>query len=169
MGSDYSQIFAWDDPSERKSKGKMLCQTLDQILKGYHTQVDREGVIVEQPVKKRRGRRQTKDDGKKENVTGQNERQPEIKIGTTKQAAIKNLLNYVTPEAYQAMMYHVSFSGGERRSAFTESVLAWKHLWTTSAPPDNMVPSEPEEVARRSAAAMQRKMLPDRVTHLDSV
>eukprot|EP00435_Cladocopium_sp_Y103_P049958 s2528_g15.t1 len=67
MGSDYSQIFSWDDPSQRKIIGKTLCQVLDGIMRGYDRKVDQEGVVVEQPVpKKRRGRRQSKSTGSKE-------------------------------------------------------------------------------------------------------
>ena len=167
MGSDYSQIFSWDDPSQRKITGKALCQVLDGIMRGYERKVDQEGVVVEQPVaKKRRGRRQAKNAKDEAASAAQAESSPEVKVGTTKKDAIKNILNYATPTSYKSMMHHVSFAGGEKRSALTDVILAWKHLWTTSLPPDGQIPSEAEEVARRSNASVARKLLPERVTFL---
>ena len=168
MGSDYSQIFSWDDPAQRKASGKTLCQVLDGILRGYHNRVDKEGVVVEQPVAKkaRRGRRVSKNAPGKDESTLSADQQPEVKIGTTKREAIKNILNFATPESYKAMMHHTSFCGGDKRSALTDNVLAWKHLWTTSPPPDGQVPTEAEEVARRANASMTKRLLPERVTPL---
>ena len=169
MGSDYSVIFSWDDPARRKGNGKVLCQVLEKLVLGYHKRVDQEGVVVEQPVsKKRRGRRQVKAQADPKAAADSSQCQlplPEIKIGSTKLSAIRNILNFATPESYKSMMHHMSFAGGER-SALTENVLAWRHLWTSSPPPDGQVPTEPEEIARRSAVRMQRKLLPDRVTLL---
>jgi len=99
IGQDYSQIFSWDDPVARRQTGKQLCAKFEEILVGYHAQVDAEGVVVDAPAsKKRRGRRQK-----------QNQKE------------------------------------------------------AGSCPPDQ-IPSEAEEVARRSAAGVARKLLPERVT-----
>ena len=169
VGTDYSQIFAWDNPVERRSNGKLLCNVLDRLLKGYENKVDAEGVAVEPPMaKKRRGRRAPtkKDDSQTSQPAPDGNRGSEIRIGTVKVTAIKNLLMWVTPQAYKMMMHHSSVCGGERRSAFTEAVLAWRHLWPGSPPAEGMMPNEAEEFARRGAAAMQKKLLPDRVTSL---
>ena len=43
IGQDYSQIFSWDDPVARRQTGKQLCAKFEEILVGYHAQVDAEG------------------------------------------------------------------------------------------------------------------------------
>lgn len=168
MGSDYSHIFSWDDPSLRKQNGKMLVAQFEKMLSGYHSAVDKEGVAVEMPPAKRlrRGRRAQKSDAGGSAPSAQQDRPSEIKIGSVKQMAIKAVLQCATPHSYRMMMEHLSIVGGERKSAFSESVLSWKHLWPGSPPPDGQVPSEPEEAARRQAASLQRKLLPNRVTSL---
>jgi hypothetical protein len=40
---------------ERRSNGKLLCNVLDRLLKGYETKVDAEGVAVEPPLAKKVG------------------------------------------------------------------------------------------------------------------
>ena len=61
IGQDYSQIFSWDDPVARRQTGKQLCAKFEEILAGYHAEVDAEGVVVDAPAaKKRKGRRQRK-------------------------------------------------------------------------------------------------------------
>ena len=92
-----------------------------------------------------------------------------MKIGTTKKDAIKNILNYATPASYKIVMHQTSFAGGDKRSGLTDFVLFWKHLWTASPPPDGQIPTEAEEVARRSNASVARKLLPERVTSLGTV
>ena len=90
----------------------------------------------------------------------------EIKIGSLKQQAVKNILMYCTPESYRMMCCHMSnfVGGGERQSALRAETLSWKHFWPGSPPPPDQIPNEAEEVARRSAAGVARKLLPERVT-----
>lgn len=84
----------------------------------------------------------------------------EIKIGTQKQNAIKHMCNYCTFESYRALQCHLSFFS---ESSVNESVLSWKHLWTSTAPADGMCPSEAEEYARRAGAAAAAKLVPPRL------
>ena len=85
VGTDYSQIFAWDNPVERRSNGKLLCNVLDRLLKGYETKVDEEGVAVEPPLaKKRRGRRApSKKDDSQTSQPAPDGNRSEIRIGTS--------------------------------------------------------------------------------------
>ena len=162
IGQDNAQLFSWDDPCARREVGKGLCAKLDELLSGFHAQVDSEGLVVEAPKKKqRRGRRAQTQGGSQMPV----EETSEIKIGTQKQQAIKNVLMGCTPESFRMMCCHLSnfVGGGEKRSALTPEVLAWRHLWPMSPVPDGQAPSEAEEVARRSAAGVTKRLLPDRV------
>ena len=166
IGQDYSQIFSWDDPVARRQTGKQLCAKFEEILVGYHAQVDAEGVVVDAPAsKKRRGRRQ-KQNQKEAGSCQMPGDSMEIKIGSLKQQAVKNILMYCTPESYRMMCCHMSnfVGGGERQSALRAEALSWKHFWPGSPPPPDQIPNEAEEVARRSAAGVARKLLPERVT-----
>ena len=166
IGQDYSQIFSWDDPAARRQTGKQLCAKFEEILVGYHAQVDAEGVVVDAPAsKKRRGRRQ-KQNQKEAGSCQMPDDSMEIKIGSLKQQAVKNILMYCTPESYRMMCCHMSnfVGGGERQSALRAEALSWKHFWPGSPPPPDQIPNEAEEVARRSAAGVARKLLPERVT-----
>lgn len=170
VGQDYAEIFSWDDPNVRRQTGRSLCQKLDEILAGFHKQVDAEGVCADAPAKKkqRKGRRKVSS-GSAQAPVDVGPEEAEIKIGTQKQQAIKNILLRSTPESYRMMCRHLSnfVRGGEKRSAVTPEVLAWKHLWPMSSPPEGQSPSEAEEIARRTAAGVTRRLLPDRVTLLD--
>lgn len=140
------------------------------MLKGYHSRIDEEGVAVDAPAaKKRRGRRASQPQGQKPDAKSQmpDNQTPEIKIGTAKQQAIKNILMSATPSSFRSMTTHLSFTGGERRSALSPEVLAWKHLWTGSQAPEGQTPTEPEEIARRASAATARKSLPSRIMPFD--
>ena len=109
---------------------------------------------------KRRRVKRTQDSGKQDSNAELAVKDREIKIGTTKQTAIKNVLNYCTFESYRALQCHLSFFS---ESSVNESVLSWKHLWPTSMPADGMFPSEAEEYARRAGAAAAAKLVPPRL------
>ena len=125
---------------------------------------------------------------------------PEIKIGTAKQTAVKQMLLGLTPLSYKALNAHMSMMQGESWSniishfhiegvffsfscniiacaqklkvtvvqesycAFSDAVLGWKFLWPYSPPAEGQVPSEAEEIARRSAANATKHVRSDRLT-----
>lgn len=161
IGQDYANIFSWEGPNARRQTGRALCAKLDELLCNFDTRVDLEGVVVDGPVakKRRKGRRVS---GSKDEQKALSSDELEIKIGAQKRTAIKNILLWATPESYRMMCVRLSnfVGGGERRSAVTPEVLAWKYFWTMSPSPDGQSPSEAEEVARRQC----KKMVPDRVT-----
>ena len=109
---------------------------------------------------KRRRVKRTADSGKQDSNSEAAVKDREIKIGTQKQNAIKNMLSYCTFESYRALQCHLSFFS---ESSVNESVLSWKHLWTTSLPADGMCPSEAEEYARRAGATAAAKLVPPRL------
>ena len=90
----------------------------------------------------------------------------EVRIGTAKQNAIKQVLQLASPESYKSMLLHVSVCGGERRSSLTDTVLNWKHLWPGSAAPESQVPNALEELARKAGAAAAEKLVPKGLTTL---
>lgn len=109
---------------------------------------------------KRRRVRRSSDGGKQDSNSEPSVKDREIKIGTQKQNAIKHMCNYCTFESYRALQCHLSFFS---ESSVNESVLSWKHLWTSTAPADGMCPSEAEEYARRAGAAAAAKLVPPRL------
>jgi hypothetical protein len=52
----------------------------------------------------------------------------------------------------------------ESYCAFSDAVLGWKFLWPYSPPAEGQVPSEAEEIARRSAANATKHVRSDRLT-----
>ena len=119
-----------------------------------------------------------------------------MRIGTAKQAAVKAMLAGLTPMSYQALNTHMSMMKGEPgsnidilshvilvrffvflfhvllaaikedRCAFSDAVLGWKFLWPGSPPAEGQVPSEAEEIARRSAVNATKHVRSERLTCL---
>ena len=110
-------------------------------------------------VSKRRRVRRSSESGKQD-ANSETGKDREIKIGTQKQNAIKHMCNFCTFESYRALQCHLSFFP---ESSVNESVLSWKHLWTSTGPADGMCPSEAEEYARRAGAAAAAKLVPPRL------
>ena len=154
--ADVQQLLSFEYRVTRKEVAKRLVKTFESLLCGFDSKVNADGIVVGQlPATKRcRVKRSSQETGGKQDDGAMRER--EVKIGTTKQNAIKTMLNYCTFESHRAMQCHLSFFS---ESSVNESVLSWKHLWTTSPPADGMRPSDAEEYARRAGAAASAKLM----------
>ena len=145
-----------------------LCKKFDALIHGFHMQVEQEGV-GDQPavVPKRKGRRSTKKVTEPDANAPLNQTAAEVRIGTTKQSAVRQVLMYASPDSYKAMLLHVSVCGGQHKSALSDTVLNTKWLWPGSTPPQSQIPNDLEELARRSSAKASNKMLPQGLMHPD--
>eukprot|EP00435_Cladocopium_sp_Y103_P035532 s2077_g9.t1 len=160
-GGDVEQLLSFENPLNRKDVGKRLVKTFEILLAGFESKVNAEGIVVgQQQATKRRRVKRTSESGKQDSNADVAVKDREIKIGTQKQNAIKHMCNYCTFESYRALQCHLSFFS---ESSVNESVLSWKHLWTTTPPADGMCPSEAEEYARRAGAAASAKLVPPRL------
>lgn len=162
--TEEEQAFDWSNPHERQEMGRSLVKTFEQMVQGYHDQVSAEGVDVKITKKARKGRRvQQQPDAKNQMSSGP---QHEIKIGTQKLTAVKNILMGCTPRSYQDMMHHMSVMEGEAKSALTDFVLSVKWIYPGTPPPEGQVPTDLEEMARRQAASTALKLIPAKLTTL---
>lgn len=166
--SEEEHAFDWSNASDRQEMGRSLVKTLEQMIQGYHAKVDEEGVDVKIARKPRKGRRvqQTqKTDARSQKSDGP---QQEVKVGTQKMTAIKNILMGCTPKSYKDMVLHMSVTEGEAKSALTDSVLAVKWIFPGTPPPEGQVPTDLEELARRQAATTALKLIPAKLMMLAS-
>lgn len=77
------------------------------------------------------------------------EDQDAIRLGSTRQAAIKALIHRCTKESWRMMVSHASWSNGYKHCALSDQLLASKHLWPLSLAPPSCVPTEQQEASSR--------------------
>ena len=84
--------------------------------------------------------------------------QESIKIGSAKQSAIKCILTNVSPKSYSLLCSHLAFSHGQRNSGISDQLLSLDWIWPGSMAP--RLPTDAEDVARRAAAPVARRIIP---------
>jgi hypothetical protein len=97
----------------------------------------------------RRGRMASKPSAAAENAAAAADDQEAVRLGTTRQKAVKNLLRHSTKESWKLMVSHVSWSNGYRQSALSDQILACEFLWPGSSAPQSSVPNEQQEASSR--------------------
>ena len=100
-GVDPALIFTNQDRSE-------LLAAFERLLQGYHVRLETEGVDVDQPAaKKQRRSRRPKSD-----IKDSPEDQDGVKIGTSRAAAIRNIITHMTPDGWRLLERHFSWCQG---------------------------------------------------------
>ena len=132
------------------------------MIENYHKAVDEEGVHCDEPAPKRlrKGRRVNKVNAPTEARETADDVQ-EVKVGTNRATAIRNLLQGATDKSFQLLISHLSVMGAAK-SALSDSMLNCKALWPVSQPAEGFMPSAAEEVTRQ--AGRKSQLLPKRLT-----
>ena len=148
------------DAAVRRELGKQLVKVFDSIQQRYHDRLDSEGIHVdEQPAKRARRSRRVRAEKIETRETADS--QAEVRLGTARQSAIKNLLLHSTTRSFQALEKHISYIGGVSRSAVSDTMLNFKGLWPGSCASESWFPSPAEEATRN--AARRTEVIPKRL------
>ena len=148
------------DAAARRELGRQLVKVFDSMQQRYHDRLDLEGIHVdEQPAKRARKSRRVKAEKIETRETADG--QTEVRLGTSRQTAIRNLLLHATSRSFQAFEKHISYIGGVSNSAVSDSMLSFKGLWPGSCANESWFPSPAEEVTRN--AARRSEIIPKRL------
>lgn len=82
------------------------------------------------------------------------EDQEAVKVGTTRQAAIRNIIKFATSESWAAMQTHVAWCRGLKQSCLSDQILAYKGFWPRSPTPAKFTPSEQQEHSARAVSSL---------------
>ena len=154
--------LTWSDANRRRDLGRNLLKVWDSMIENYHKAVDEEGVHCDEPAPKRirKGRRVNKVNAPTEARETADDVQ-EVKVGTNRATAIRNLLQFATDKSFQLLISHLSVMG-LAKSALSDNMLNCKALWPVSQPAEGFMPSAAEEVTRQ--AGRKSQLLPKRLT-----
>lgn len=157
-----SANLAWQNHTSRRDLGRQLFKAFDSICERYHNMLDEEGAHMDEaPAKRpRRGRRVRAVQNPE--VRDAAEAVAQVRLGTSRQTAIKNLLMYATDVSFQCFEKHISYIGGISKSAISDALLSCKTLWPGSNPSDAWLPTAAEEVTRN--ASRKTEVLPKKLT-----
>ena len=123
----------------RRAQGARLLAAMKPMMDTYHKQIEDEGVDMAPASKRsRRGRHKS---GAAVCQTDEGVGDDRLKLGTLRQAAIKNILQACTVASFKDMETHLVWAGDFKNSALTDATLAWKHWWPGSQPSPAATPS----------------------------
>ena len=149
----------------RKSNGFRLLEMLTSVTSSYEAAVDEEGVVMSPAAKRqRRGRRcaRTALDIAGGNSTLDDPAQ--IRIGSLKLTAIKNILAYATEASFTTLSTHLVWAGDYKYSGLSDNILAHKHLWPGSMPNQTVLPQPNQLQICLATHKIAEKMAPQRLT-----
>ena len=134
----------------RKVQSKRLLDTMMTMLDTYHKQIEDEGVDMAPAAKRaRKGRRKS---GAAVCQTEEGVSEDRLKLGTLRQAAIKNILQSCTAASFKDMEMHLVWAGDFKSSVLSDATLAWKHWWPGSHPSPAATPTALQEQVRVAAS-----------------
>jgi len=134
----------------RRAQGARLLAAMKPMMDTYHKQIEDEGVDMAPASKRsRRGRHKS---GAAVCQTDEGVGDDRLKLGTLRQAAIKNILQACTVASFKDMETHLVWAGDFKNSALTDATLAWKHWWPGSQPSPAATPSALQEQVRVAAS-----------------
>ena len=151
--------------STRKANGLRLLDMLTSVTSSYEAAVDEEGVVMAPAAKRqRRGRRCART---ALDIAGGNstlEDPAQIRIGSLKLTAIKNILAYATTTSFTTLSTHLVWAGDYKYSGLSDNILAHKHLWPGSTPNQTVLPQHSQLQMCLATQKLADSMAPARLT-----
>lgn len=152
----------------RKANAQRMLDVMGSVTSAYDAQVDDEGIVMGPVAKRpRRGRRSSKsslDTGLATSSPLDDQAQSQIKIGTQKLAAIKNVLSHATDKSFKLMTTHSVWAGDFRSSGLSDAMHAHKHMWPGSVPNPTMLPTAGQLQINLASQKSSEMMVPARLT-----